>query len=136
MKERKSSFKEKLLRMEASDPHAQTLSHIILMDKILQNNPGINFDSFTFDYSLYDDEKIAEMHLLEKIGNQSELKTAITNVKNYFYNTLGKMALSEKGMLGTNTVFDTYVSVMEDGFNAWSDVLADCEEFVDKLEKE
>lgn len=127
-------FPERLQKESRNTPYEESLSHIILLSNIIEKNPEMDFDSTTFNYSLYSDEEIKAMDLLGNVSSPAEIRLAISNVKKYFSRNFGTMSLAQKGLFGKSDMYDDFLDMMGAGFGAWSDVLADCEEFVDRLE--
>ncbi|MFH0972225.1 MAG: hypothetical protein V1835_06720 [Candidatus Micrarchaeota archaeon] len=128
------SFKEELMKKTRNTPYREALSHVLLLSNIVQNQPIKDYSIVIQQYGNYSNDDIVEMDLLGRVEDAGQLKSAIIEVKSFISNTLGLMSGAEKKIYGGNEVFGEYVELIEAGFDAWSDVLADCEEFVDKIE--
>ena len=127
------SFSDMLLKAGKNTPYPKALSNIILISDILQQNPGMDYSGLTSNYSLYSDEEITGMGLLARIKNKTEIDLAIINVKNFFASSIGTMAYADPGIFGKDAEYREYLGFLREGFEAWADVIAECERFMDKI---
>ncbi len=130
-----SKFRTELMRRCAGTPYEKSFSHILLLNNLINNSVERSMESITRVYSDYSDRDIEQMRLLESVSGKAELTEAIVTVKRFVLQTVGRISSADEGLLGDNSVFPEYVELYKEGFLAWADVIADCEEFLDQLEK-
>jgi hypothetical protein len=128
-----TDFKTQLMAEIKDTPYFGALSHVVFIDGLLKSQPSMGYADFAFAYSIYSDDEIVAMGLLEKKESKEEILDSIQHVKKYLSNTMGAIASAQKGVVGANNVFDEFIEIHEDGYEAWADVLSELEAVVSKV---